>query len=145
MEIRPATVDDVDAVLDLWQAAGENADRPVDHPDAVRRLLERDPDSLLLAVEDDRIVGTLIAGWDGWRAHLYRLAVHRDERRRGLANALLDAATDRLVALGAGRLDAMVLEDNADGQRLWEAAGYAPQPRWRRWVRHVGALTSRGR
>jgi len=69
---------------------------------------------------------------------------HRRGAGAGLARALLDAATDRLVALGAGRLDAMVLEENGDAHRLWEAAGYAPQPRWRRWVRHV-ELTPRGR
>lgn len=79
----------------------------------------------------------MIAGWDGWRAHLYRLAVLPEHRRKGVARALLDAATERLVSLGASRLDAMVLEGNEDGQQLWDAAGYAPQPNWRRWVQHV--------
>ena len=37
----------------------------------------------------DRVVGTVIAGWDGWRAHLYRLAVAPDLRGRGIARQLL--------------------------------------------------------
>ena len=104
-----------------------DADRPRDRREAVDRLLERDPESLLLAVEDERILGTLIAGWDCWRAHLYRLAVLPEYRRRGIARVLLDAAAERLVSMGASRLDAMVLEGNVDGQRLWDAAGYAEE------------------
>ena len=137
VEIRAAASNQVEQVLHLWQVAGENADRPTDRREAVDRLLERDPESLLLAVEGERVVGTLIAGWDGWRAHLYRLAVLPENRRQGVARALLDAATERLVSLGASRLDAMVLEGNEDGQQLWDAAGYAPQTNWRRWVQHV--------
>ncbi|MFP5020104.1 GNAT family N-acetyltransferase [Pseudonocardia phyllosphaerae] len=136
IEVRPAIPGDIDDVLALWAEAAENADRPVDRHEAVARLLERDPEALLLAVDPrGAVVGTVIAGWDGWRAHLYRLAVHPGRRRQGIATTLLDAAADRLVALGAMRLDAMVLEGNADGQRLWERAGFVRQDGWRRWVR----------
>lgn len=137
LEIRAASRDEVEQILQLWQVAGENVDRPVDRREAVERLLDRDPESLLVAVEGAQLVGTVIAGWDGWRAHLYRLAVVPEHRRRGIARSLLDAAAERLIALGASRLDAMVVDSNADGQRLWLAAGYAPQPNWRRWVQHV--------
>lgn len=138
VKIRAVRPREVEQVLELWRVAGENADRPVDRRESVDRLIDRDGGSLLVALDGEQIVGTLIAGWDGWRAHLYRLAVLPEHRRRGIARALLDAAAERLIALGAGRLDAMVLEGNDDGQRLWDAAGYAPQPNWRRWVREVG-------
>jgi ribosomal protein S18 acetylase RimI-like enzyme len=135
--IRPARPQDVDAVLALWAVAGENEDRPADDRDVVHALLARDPGALLLTEDDHEVVGTIIAGWDGWRAHLYRLAVRPDHRRRGVATALLGAAEQRLVALGARRLDAMVLEGNADGRALWERAGFLPQEQWRRWVRRA--------
>lgn len=137
VQIRAAARHEVEQILALWQVAGENADRPVDRREAVEQLLDRDPESLLVAVEGEQLVGTLIAGWDGWRAHLYRLAVLPDRRRRGIGRMLLEAATERLTALGACRLDAMVLDSNEDGRRLWGAAGYVAQPNWRRWVQHV--------
>ncbi|MFT2543482.1 GNAT family N-acetyltransferase, partial [Escherichia coli] len=74
-----------------------------DSAPVVEALLCRDPEAVLVVRSEGRIVGTVIAGWDGWRAHLYRLAVHPDHRRQGLARVLLDAAEDRLRALGAGR------------------------------------------
>ncbi len=137
IEVRPARPDEADEVVALWGVAGENADRPSDSVDAVRRLVERDPDALLLARRDGTLVGTVVAGWDGWRAHLYRLAVDPGARRQGVAAALLDAAEQRLVALGAGRLDAMVLDGNELGQAVWRARGFEPQARWRRWVRPI--------
>jgi ribosomal protein S18 acetylase RimI-like enzyme len=135
LAVRPATLADVPAVVAFWAVAGENDDRPTDSEAAVVRLVQRDPDALLLAVDGDVLVGSVVAGWDGWRAHLYRLAVHPDRRGGGIAHALLDAAQVRLVELGASRLDAMVLEGNEPGQAVWRARGFEPQPRWRRWVR----------
>jgi len=130
-----ATLADVDELLSLWDVAGENDARPADSATVVQTLLRRDPDAILVVRSGGRIVGSVIAGWDGWRAHLYRLAVHPEHRRRSIARTLLDAAEDRLSALGAGRFDAMVLDGNALGQSAWAARGYAPQPQWRRWVR----------
>jgi ribosomal protein S18 acetylase RimI-like enzyme len=134
VEFRPAVIDDVDDILALWQVAAENDARPADDASKVLGLIARDPDALELALIDGRIVGSLISGWDGWRAHLYRLAVHPDARRRGIGRALLGRATERLTALGATRIDAMVLQNNDLGQRIWTSEGYAPQDEWRRWV-----------
>lgn len=130
---------DVPALIGLWEVAAENDSRPADSPAKVEALIARDPDACTVAVSPEgRVVGSLISGWDGWRAHLYRLAVHPDVRRQGLARRLLAHAEDRLVALGASRVDAMVLEDNELGQSLWKSLGYEPQEDWRRWVRPVG-------
>ncbi|MFC7647155.1 GNAT family N-acetyltransferase [Streptosporangium lutulentum] len=79
--------------------------------------------------------GTLIAGWDGWRAHLYRLAVDPARRRQGIGTVLIRAAEERFAKLGAFRADAMVLHDNVLAHHAWGAAGYAPQPQWAPWVK----------
>jgi 8-oxo-dGTP pyrophosphatase MutT (NUDIX family)/ribosomal protein S18 acetylase RimI-like enzyme len=126
---------DVDELIEFWRAAGENDSRPADSSAAVARLLARDPDALIVARLEGRIVGTVIAGYDGWRAHLYRLAVAPDQRRRGIGRELMRRAEARLAALGATRFDAMVLEHNGLGRTLWSSLGYTEQLDWRRWVR----------
>jgi ribosomal protein S18 acetylase RimI-like enzyme len=133
--LRPAVLDDVPEVTTFWQRAAEDAHRPADSEDAVRRLVERDPDALVLAELDGRIVGSVIVGWDGWRCHLYRLAVDPGHRRQGIGGTLLARAEERFVALGGTRADAMVLDDNDLAHSAWAAAGYAPQAEWSRWVK----------
>jgi ribosomal protein S18 acetylase RimI-like enzyme len=152
ISIRAGGLDDVDRILDFWLQAAEGTDRR-DSPAKVTALLHRDPGALLLAElpaqlgepsttriaqpgePGGELVGTLIAGWDGWRAHLYRLAVHPAHRRKGIATALLAAAEDRFIQFGAFRADAMVLHGNTVAHPAWSAAGYAPQPEWSRWVK----------
>ncbi|MFD3638159.1 GNAT family N-acetyltransferase [Streptomyces griseus] len=134
LSLRAATPADLDAVLAFWKVAAEGTSIS-DDGDGVARLVERDPDALILAEREGALVGTVIAGFDGWRCHLYRLAVHPDQRRRGVGGALLAAAEERFVALGGRRADAMVLDRNTSAHHAWRAAGYEAEPQWSRWVK----------
>ncbi|MFD8062477.1 GNAT family N-acetyltransferase [Streptomyces cyaneofuscatus] len=136
LSTRPATAADLDTVLAFWKVSAEGTSIS-DDGDGVARLVERDPDALILAERDGTLVGTVIAGFDGWRCHLYRLAVHPEQRRKGVGGALLAAAEERFAALGGRRSDAMVLDRNDLAHHAWRAAGYGPQPQWSRWVKHL--------
>ncbi|NBE56175.1 GNAT family N-acetyltransferase [Streptomyces boluensis] len=134
LDIRTAEPSDAAAVLAFWKDAAEGTSVSDDEA-GVTGLIARDPGALLLAEADGVLVGSVIAGYDGWRCSLYRLAVLPAHRRRGVATALLDAAEERFVALGGRRGDAMVLEANERAQRAWAAAGYHREDHWRRWVK----------
>ncbi|MEV7272037.1 GNAT family N-acetyltransferase [Streptomyces bacillaris] len=136
LSTRSATAADLDRVLAFWKVSAEGTSIS-DDGDGVARLVERDPDALILAERDGELVGTVIAGFDGWRCHLYRLAVHPEQRRQGVGGALLAAAEERFAALGGRRADAMVLDRNDLAHHAWCAAGYGPEPQWSRWVKHL--------
>ena len=98
----------------------------------------RDEASLLVGEEDGRLIGTVIAGWDGWRGGIYRLAVVPECRRRGVGQALVLEAERRLAARGARRLNAMVARDEAHARAFWDAApGWDRDARWQRYTRDL--------
>ena len=82
------------------------------------------PDLLILAEEHGHLVGSALAGWDGRRGWLYHVAVHKDERRRGIGRDLVIELEDRLRALGCPKLNLLVWDDNTYAMRFWEALGY---------------------
>jgi ribosomal protein S18 acetylase RimI-like enzyme len=132
--MRAGGKDDVGSVLALWREA-ESVPSATDNARALGGLLDRDPDSLLLAEAGEEIVGSLIAGWDGWRGSFYRLAVHPDWRRRGIATALVRAGEARLEQLGAVRLTAIVASEEEAAMSLWHFIGYTRQGDRSRFVR----------
>ncbi|MDJ0383604.1 GNAT family N-acetyltransferase [Streptomyces sp. G-G2] len=137
LSVRAAGAAEAEAVLAFWKEAAEGTSI-TDDVAGVTRLVGRDPGALLLAEADGLLVGTVIAGYDGWRCSLYRLAVLASYRRRGVGTALLDAAERRFLAVGGRRGDAMVLVANERAQRAWAAAGYHREDHWRRWVKPFG-------
>src|ERR1700733_15519309 len=94
--LRAGPAADVDALRELWAEAAENAERAPDTREAVTALLGRDPAALIVAEQAGELVGSVIAGWDGWRCHLYRLAVRPARRRRGGGSAVLRGGGGRV-------------------------------------------------
>ena len=134
--IRSATSADIDAVLELWREVVEHASLE-DRAEDVHRLLARDAEALLVAEDEDGIVGTLIVGWDGWRGNLYRLAVAPRARRKGIAAALVAEGERRLAALGCRRVSALVIGTEDVAQAFWSSAGYVHDPSVNRFVRNI--------
>ena len=141
IDIRTADDADIAAVLALWGDA--TVPSTTDDAAAVRGLVARDPEALLVATRDRRVVGTLIAGFDGWRGQMYRLAVAPDARRHGIARALVDRAETNLRRRGARRISALVIDDDV-ARAFWAAIGYEEDQRDRRFVKTfaAGAPTS---
>jgi ribosomal protein S18 acetylase RimI-like enzyme len=133
VEIRNAVLGDVDEIVELWRQFG-GPTRSLGQHDEARALLARDRDALIVACIDSAgVIGSLIVGWDGWRCHLYRLVVHPDHRRGGVAGRLLAEGRRRAVALGAARLDAMVHRDNESAIAFWQAQDFELQDDDARW------------
>jgi ribosomal protein S18 acetylase RimI-like enzyme len=133
--VRSARAEDLDAVLELWGGARSPHAVTEDTPERVAALLARD--ALLVAEVDGEIVGAVIAAFDGWRGNFYRLAVAPSCRRRGIGRRLVAAGEERLRALGAPRVTALVAFEDADARGFWAAVGYAADAEIGRMVRSL--------
>ena len=133
--VRAATAADVDAIVSFW--SGEAEPTVADDRISLARLFERDAEALLVAEREGGIVGTLVAAWDGWRGNMYRLAVLSASRRAGIAMALVRAGEERLTALGAQRITALVVGAHHEATGFWRAAGYEHDVRMARYVKTI--------
>jgi ribosomal protein S18 acetylase RimI-like enzyme len=124
--LRTGTRGDIDAVLAFWlEATAEPS--TTDDARGLEGLLERSPGALILAVDGDAIVGTIVAGWDGWRGALYRLAVLPSHRRRGIATTLVAEAEQALRDQGARRMHLIASRAGGDtAESFWISARYEP-------------------
>jgi ribosomal protein S18 acetylase RimI-like enzyme len=132
--LRTGQLSDIESVLVLW-AESDAEPTHTDDVESLGKLIARDPGALIVADDAGQLVGSVIAGWDGWRGSVYRLVVAPPFRRQGLGNRLLAEAESRLVAEGAVRLQAIVVETEPRAVGFWQASGWEEQVHRIRFVR----------
>ena len=133
---RECRSEDVGAVLQLWRQS-EATPGVTDTADDLRRAVEEGPAVVLVAEVQGRVLGSIIGTFDGWRGNIYRLAVHPNHRRHGVARALVAEVEKRLAEQGAKRITALVETDQPRAMNFWEAVGYRVDERIVRRVRNL--------
>lgn len=122
--VRRAGRSDVHAIAALWERAGlPESSRGFRNETA--RLRRRDPELLLIALRDGRLVGAIAGSYDGRTAMVSRLAVEPDVRRQGIAEALVDELCRQLVGLGATASELIVVDDTPAAADFWHGVGFS--------------------
>ena len=121
--IRRAGRSDVHAIAELWEVAGLPPSRR-GFRNEIARLRRRDPELLLTAYADGRLVGAIAGSYDGRTTVVSRLAVVSDARRRGVGRKLVEALCEQLTSLGAGADRLLVLDDRETADAFWSALGF---------------------
>ncbi len=125
VEIREFTLDDYAAVYALWEKAGPGIGLGrSDTREEIAKKLERDPDLFLLALEGDRVVGTVFGGFDGRRGIIYHLAVEQAYRRLGIGRLLMQEVERRLKEKGCLRSYLLVKQDALDVVDFYRQVGW---------------------
>jgi ribosomal protein S18 acetylase RimI-like enzyme len=140
--IRPATVDDVEAIAEVhvaswrWAYAGQIDDTYLASLSARTRadqwrgwFQERDERSLLLVADDGHVVGFIEAGRADGRdracGEIHALYLLGEAAGTGLGRKLLDAATVHLSDAGFERSVLWLLATNERALRFYERAGWS--------------------
>jgi ribosomal protein S18 acetylase RimI-like enzyme len=120
---------DFDGVDALWIACF-----PDDPPHnraavAIPQKLAFQPDLFWVAEDEARIVGSIMAGYDGHRGWLYSVAVLPGAQRGGLGSRLVRTAEEALQALGCIKINLQVRDTNEAVAAFYARLGYAQEPR----------------
>jgi ribosomal protein S18 acetylase RimI-like enzyme len=139
--IRPYLAADEDEVVAIWRSTFAG-DPPWNEPhDVIARKRSVQADLFLVGILAERVVGTVLAGFDGVRGWVHHLAVLSEFRRNGFASLLMDRAEAGLLELGCPKLNLQIRGSNAEVVAFYESRGHRvedvislgkPLGRWRR-------------
>lgn len=124
MRVRPFRPDDTEAVVSLWADAGLT--KPWNDPrkDIARKAAVQ-PELFVVAVdENERLVGAVMAGYDGHRGWMNYLAAASDARRTGIGRALVAHVEAALLELGCPKVNLQVRASNPQVVGFYEHLGY---------------------
>ena len=111
MEISRLDIKEAAQAAALWEESG--LVRAWNDPQAdIEAALACATSTILAARDGGRVVGTVMAGYDGHRGWLYSVAVRRSHRRRGIGELLVREAEARLAALGCRKVNLQVRSTN---------------------------------
>jgi len=123
MNIRPFQPTDEHAVVALWRAC--DLVRPWNDPHKdIRRKLRVNPEWFLVGESGGRVVGSVMAGYEGHRGWINYLAVEPGRRRAGHGRALMAEAERLLRAAGCAKINLQVRTGNAGVVAFYERLGY---------------------
>lgn len=125
MEIRKMVLGDYDAVYELWMAcAGMGLNNLDDSREGICRFIDRNPDTCFVAVDEDRVVGAIMAGNDGRRGYIYHTAVNEEYRKRGIGTRLVHSVLEALRRQQISKVALVVFGKNTAGNAFWEKRGF---------------------
>lgn len=125
MEIRLMNILDYDNVYNLWLSCkGMGLNNIDDSKEGINKFLKRNPDTCYVALDNDLIIGVIIAGNDGRRGYIYHTAVNEEYRGKGIGAILVDKALDSLKLLGISKVALVVFSKNDPGNIFWEHLGF---------------------
>jgi ribosomal protein S18 acetylase RimI-like enzyme len=107
----------------LWTACEGVGLSDADEPHVLESFLARNPGLSLLALQQGRVVATVLCGHDGRRGLIHHLVVAPTCRRQGVGRLLLNRGLATLASAGIQKAHLLVFKSNEPGLAFWRAVG----------------------
>ena len=126
--IRPFEAADREAVVALWAAVFPDEPAWNESNGLIDRKLTVQRELFFVAMLDQELVGTVLAGFDGVRGWVHKVATHPDRRGHGIGRGLMSAAEQGLRELGCDKLNLQVRPGN-DAVAFYQRIGFCEEER----------------
>ena len=111
------------AACALWEAADGVGLSEADSEGPITQFLARNPGTSYVALDDAKLVATILVGHDGRRGLIHHLAVAASHRRQGIGKRLVAEGLAALGRAGIQKCHLLVFAENAEGREFWGAVG----------------------
>jgi ribosomal protein S18 acetylase RimI-like enzyme len=96
---------------------------------AIDKKLDVQDGLFFVALAEETVIGTILAGYDGHRGWLYSVAVHPTYRNKGVGTALVAYAEQALTERGCMKVNLQIMGGNAGVTAFYESLGYEVEKR----------------
>ena len=118
-----------DQVISLWtEVFGYEADHNAPQL-VIDKKLEFGDGLFFIALKNQAVVGTIMAGYDGHRGWIYSIAVSPNYQKQGIGSSLLAFAERKLSELGCMKINLQIIEGNEVVENFYLANRYQTEKR----------------
>ena len=111
-------------VIELWRSSGLT--RSWNDPDLdIDRKVSRDDGGFFIAVRNDSVLASVMAGYDGHRGWVNYLAVDPRCRGNGVGRLMMERAEQHLLNVGCPKINLQIRADNSAAAQFYERLGYS--------------------
>ena len=116
-------------VIDLWTRVFGYEDSRNDPALVIDKKLAARDGLFFVAVENDQVVGTIMAGYDGHRGWIYLMAVTPESRKKRIGTRILEHAEAELRKLGCVKINLQIFQHNESVMEFYLRNGYSIEER----------------
>jgi ribosomal protein S18 acetylase RimI-like enzyme len=124
-KIKAMVIENYNEIINLWKnTEGVGLSGNDDSKKSIKIFLEKNPNTCFVVENNNEIIGTIMAGNDGRRGHIYHLMVKPEHRKNGLGKKLLVKTEKALKKEGIRKIFLVAFKKNKTGNVFWDSNGY---------------------
>ena len=119
------SMEDYPGVISLWKRIKGFKIRSVDDSEeGIARFLKRNPTTSVVAIQDEKVVGSILCGHDGRQGVLYHVCVDPAYRLQGIGKEMVSHTVKALEDEGISRVTIIAFRENDIGNLFWKEIGW---------------------
>jgi ribosomal protein S18 acetylase RimI-like enzyme len=123
MKVRLFTPKDKKGLIDLWKACGL-VNKKNDPAKDIQRKLASKSGWILIGEEKNRVIASVMVGYEGHRGWLNYLAVDPSRQKEGLGRKIVSHAEAKLKRVGCPKINLQIRKDNGEVIAFYREIGY---------------------